>query len=33
MQYFTFEEFEKSESAKLRGIDNTIPDEYKENIR
>lgn len=32
MKYFTFEEFEKSETAKLRGIDNTIPDEYKENI-
>lgn len=33
MKYFTFAEFEYSETAKLRGIDNTIPDEYKENIK
>lgn len=32
MKYFSYSEFEKSEIAELRGIDNTIPDEYKENI-
>lgn len=32
MKYFTFEEFEKSDTAKKLGIDNTIPKECKGNI-
>lgn len=32
MKYFSFEEFSKSETAKLRGINNNIPEEIKSNI-
>lgn len=32
MKYFTFEEFEYSETAKLRSINNDIPEHYKDNI-
>ena len=32
MKYFTFDEFSKSETAKLRGINNEIPEEIKSNI-
>lgn len=32
MKYFTFDEFSKSETAKLRGINNNIPEEIKSNI-
>lgn len=32
MKYFTFDEFSKSETATLRGINNNIPEEIKSNI-
>lgn len=32
MKYFSFKEFERSSTAELQGIDNTIPDEAKRNI-
>lgn len=32
MKYFSYSEFEKSETAKLRGINNNIPEEIKSNI-
>lgn len=32
MRYFSFAEFERSETASLRGIDNRLPDEYKDNV-
>lgn len=32
MKYFTFAEFERSETAQKRKIDNTIPDNIKPNI-
>ena len=32
MKYFTFAEFERSETAQKRKIDNTIPDDIKPNI-
>lgn len=30
--YFTKEELERSSTAKAKGIDNTIPEEYMENV-
>ena len=30
--YFTKEELEKSTTAKVKGIDNTIPEKYTENV-
>lgn len=33
MKYFTFEEFSRSDTAARRGIDNSIPEEIKANIR
>ncbi len=32
MKYFTFEEFEKSDTAKKLGIDNTLPKECRKNV-
>lgn len=32
MDYFTFTEFERSETAYRYGIDNTIPDRLKSNV-
>lgn len=32
MRYFTFQEFERSETAARHAIDNSIPDELKNNV-
>lgn len=32
MRFFTLAEFERSETAKLRGIDNRVPEAYKGNV-
>lgn len=32
MKYFTFTEFERSETAYRHGIDNRLPDKYKSNV-
>ena len=32
MKYFSFQEFERSETAYQHGIDNTIPEKLKKNI-